>query len=286
MDIQGSVMEMKLYHGKKIMEWRRWFISPVFIIIVILCGTVTLLDVCSSENFVADLKTGYTDSVTYYYLLNVGFFSIVGYCLAACTGAVLYAADYEENSVYMRINRMGVNRYVISKVMQTITGAFVCGFAAILICFLEIAVFYHAPLFPKSAEELMGTTDNLLLHAGRYKEYIFTLAVISGLCYAFYSLMTLFISIFVPNKKLVIAFPMILWFIFQYIWVKIPFLPSFMTPSLIFDPTRQFGDLYNMSPYITVLIIFAEISVIAVVVSLVFRFKLRRSGVFGGVEDE
>ena len=41
-----------------------------------------------------------------------------------------------------------------------------------------------------------------------------------------------------------------------------------------------------MSPYITVLIIFAEISVIAVVVSLVFRFKLRRSGVFGGVEDE
>ena len=98
--------------------------------------------------------------------------------------------------------------------------------------------------------------------------------------------MTLFISIFVPNKKLVIAFPMILWFIFQYIWVKIPFLPSFMTPSLIFDPTRQFGDLYNLSPYITVLIIFAEISVIAVVVSLVFRFKLRRSGVFGGVEDE
>lgn len=286
MDIQGSVMEMKLYHGKKIMEWRRWFISPVFVIIVILCGTVTLLDVCSSENFAADLKTGYTDSVTYYYLLNVGFFSIVGYCLAACTGAVLYAADYEENSVYMRINRMGVNRYVISKVMQTITGAFVCGFAAILICFLEIAVFYHAPLFPKSAEELMGTTDNLLLHAGRYKEYIFTLAVISGLCYAFYSLMTLFISIFVPNKKLVIAFPMILWFIFQYIWVKIPFLPSFMTPSLIFDPTRQFGDLYNMSPYITVLIIFAEISVIAVVIALVFRFKLRRSGVFGGVEDE
>ena len=56
MDIQGSVMEMKLYHGKKIMEWRRWFISPVFVVIVILCGTVTLLDVCSSENFVADLN--------------------------------------------------------------------------------------------------------------------------------------------------------------------------------------------------------------------------------------
>lgn len=285
-DIQGSVMEMKLYHGKKIMEWRRWFISPVFVIIVILCGTITMLDVCSSDLFLSDLKTGYRDNVIYYYLLNIGMFCVAGYCLAACTGAVLYAADYEENSVYMRINRMGVNRYVISKVMQTITGAFVCGFAAILICFFEIAVFYHAPLFPKSAEELMGTTDNLLLHAGRYKEYIFTLAVISGLCYAFYSLMTLFISIFVPNKKLVIAFPMILWFIFQYIWIRIPFLPSFMKPSLIFDSTMQFGDLYNMSPYITVLIIFAEISVIAVVVSLVFRFKLRRSGVFGGVEDE
>lgn len=138
----------------------------------------------------------------------------------------------------------------------------------------------------KIARINFGVTDNLLLLAGRNTEYLFTLAVISGLCYAFYSLMTLFISIFVPNKKLVIAFPMILWFIFQYIWVKIPFCRSFMTPSLIFDPTRQFGDLYNMSPYITVLIIFAEISVIAVVVSLVFRFKLRRSGVFGGVEDE
>ena len=106
---------MKLYHGKKIMEWRRWFISPVFIIIVILCGTVTLLDVCSSENFVADLKTGYTDSVTYYYLLNVGFFSIVGYCLAACTGAVLYAADYEQDGskqVCVFQNNTDINRSI------------------------------------------------------------------------------------------------------------------------------------------------------------------------------
>ena len=198
----------------------------------------------------------------------------------------MYAADYEENSVYMRINRMGVNRYVFSKIIQTLTGAFVCGFIAILFCFFGVSIVYGASMFPKSPESISGVTDNLLLLAGRNTEYLFTLAVISGLCYAFYSLMTLFISIFVPNKKLVIAFPMILWFIFQYIWIRIPFLPSFMTPSLIFDPKRQFGDLYNMSPYITVLIIFAEISVIAVVVSLVFRFKLRRSGVFGGVEDE
>ena len=207
-------------------------------------------------------------------------FLIANVLQALYGGADLFVVGQYDDSASVAAVAIG------SQVMQTITGAFVCGFAAILICFLEIAVFYHAPLFPKSAEELMGTTDNLLLHAGRYKEYIFTLAVISGLCYAFYSLMTLFISIFVPNKKLVIAFPMILWFIFQYIWVKIPFLPSFMTPSLIFDPTRQFGDLYNLSPYITVLIIFAEISVIAVVIALVFRFKLRRSGVFGGVEDE
>ena len=163
---------MKLYHGKKIMEWRRWFISPVFIIIVILCGTVTLLDVCSSENFVADLKTGYTDSVTYYYLLNVGFFSIVGYCLAACTGAVLYAADYEENSVYMRINRMGVNRYVFSKIIQTLTGAFVCGFIAILFCFFGVSIVYGASMFPKSPESISGVTDNLLLLAGRNTFYI------------------------------------------------------------------------------------------------------------------
>ena len=97
---------MKLYHGKKIMEWRRWFISPVFVIIVILCGTITMLDVCSSDLFLSDLKTGYRDNVIYYYLLNIGMFCVAGYCLAACTGAVLYAADYEENSVYMRINRM------------------------------------------------------------------------------------------------------------------------------------------------------------------------------------
>ena len=158
---------MQFYHGKNIMEWRRWFISPVFVVIVILCGTVTLLDVCSSENFAADLKTGYTDSVTYYYLLNVGFFSIVGYCLAACTGAVLYAADYEENSVYMRINRMGVNRYVFSKIIQTLTGAFVWGFIAILFCFFGVSIVYGASMFPKSPESISGVTDNLFLLAGR-----------------------------------------------------------------------------------------------------------------------
>ena len=152
MDIQGSVMEMKLYHGKKIMEWRRWFISPVFVVIVILCGTVTLLDVCSSENFAADLKTGYTDSVTYYYLLNVGFFSIVGYCLAACTGAVLYAADYEENSVYMRINRMGVNRYVFSKIIQA--GSFYA--IALMTVEIGIAVKLHNVSFGVFFLDLRG----------------------------------------------------------------------------------------------------------------------------------
>ena len=170
---------MKLYHGKKIMEWRRWFISPVFIIIVILCGTVTLLDVCSSENFVADLKTGYTDSVTYYYLLNVGFFSIVGYCLAACTGAVLYAADYEENSVYMRINRMGVNRYVFSKIIQTLTGAFVCGFIAILFCFFGVSIVYGHRCFQNRQNQfpelqtiyyfLQVETRNIFLHWQLYQ---------------------------------------------------------------------------------------------------------------------
>ena len=75
-DIQGSVMEMKLYHGKKIMEWRRWFISPVFVVIVILCGTITMLDVCSSDLFLSDLKTGYRDNVIYYYLLNIGMFCV------------------------------------------------------------------------------------------------------------------------------------------------------------------------------------------------------------------
>ena len=31
-----------------------------------------------------------------------------GYCIANCSGAVLYAEDYEANSVYMRVNRLGI----------------------------------------------------------------------------------------------------------------------------------------------------------------------------------
>ena len=49
-------MLMSIFHGKRFIEWRRWFATVKFPIIVLLCGMVNMADVCSSMFFTDNLK--------------------------------------------------------------------------------------------------------------------------------------------------------------------------------------------------------------------------------------
>ena len=63
---------MNIYHGKGFAEWRRWFATFKFPIIIILCGMVNMADVCSSLFFIDNLKmqTLSTGDIIYYFHHN------------------------------------------------------------------------------------------------------------------------------------------------------------------------------------------------------------------------
>ena len=282
-------MLMSIFHGKRFIEWRRWFATVKFPIIVLLCGMVNMADVCSSMFFTDNLKihTLLSSDILYYYNMKSAFFSVAGYCIANCSGAVLYAEDYEANSVYMRVNRLGMAGYSAGKVLQTIVSSFICGIGTILVCFGALGLFYHIPLFLEiNSNEPLGWTENLLLQQGRSKEYLFTLVVLSGFAYVFYSLMSLLLSIVVPKKKVIISFPMILWFFNQYIISKSKFIPGYLKPSIVFDTTYGLSEYLKISPYSAVALTGLGLMIISLLIYGILLFKLRRSGVFGGVEDE
>ena len=62
-------MLMSIFHGKRFIEWRRWFATVKFPIIVLLCGMVNMADVCSSMFFTDNLKihTLLSSDILYYY---------------------------------------------------------------------------------------------------------------------------------------------------------------------------------------------------------------------------
>ena len=72
MQLRGSVMLMSIFHGKRFIEWRRWFATVKFPIIVLLCGMVNMADVCSSMFFTDNLKihTLLSSDILYYYNMN------------------------------------------------------------------------------------------------------------------------------------------------------------------------------------------------------------------------
>lgn len=280
---------MNIYHGKGFAEWRRWFATFKFPIIIILCGMVNMADVCSSLFFIDNLKmqTLSTGDIIYYFHMQSAFFSVAGYCIANCSGTILYAEDYEENAVYMRVNRLGVIGYSFGKIFQTVLSSFICGMGAVVVCFASLSFFYHIPLFSEAGvNDDIGWTENLLLLDGKNIDYLFTLVILSGLVYVFYALMSLMLSIIVPKKKIIVSFPMILWFFNQFIISRVNWIPGYLKPSIIFDTTYGLSEYLHISPYKAIMITAGEVFIISLFIYGIFVLKLRHSGVFGGVEDE
>lgn len=274
--------EMKVL---KNMEWKRWLFTPVFPLIAVVCGILNVMDMNVTNQIVADRSAGQYQCVSYYFAFVDAFFGVAGLCLGTFTGAVLYAKDYAENAVYMRISRMGCRRYVFNRVFQTAAGSFLCGVCAIVISFCVFSYMYHTPFFPHENEIISGWTQNEYLLQGNYMAYFLVLIIISGLYYSFYALAALFFSLFVPNWKIMIAVPMITWFFNQFIIPGIKGIPIYMCPSFIFGINAWLADYLRISPLYVLLGILGGMAILICFIMQIFYFKLRGKGLFGGEEE-
>ena len=178
--------------GKLVWEGFRWLSPGMFLVLTTVSAVLFLLDTCSGIFLVAEWQSGeplYFDALHY---LSGGQSQLqnAGLCCAIFAGAGLYAQDYEENAVYMRIQRMGARRYAGLRTMQVSVASWLVGCASILFAVLLVSLVLRVPLFPQELRMVEGWSTSKLLQSGRNMEFLGTYVFLAGFRSMFYSVVT------------------------------------------------------------------------------------------------
>lgn len=265
------------------MENRRWILRPLTVVILAAVVVFGMMDVTGSADYLMMAKDNtLTGSAAYFFSVRGCLVGVVGYCLAMLAGATLYAEDFEENAVYMRIQRMGRGRYIRKRIAQTAISSFLIGTAAMLLEYVIFSVFHSVPLFPVRGEDVSGFSESSLLNEGHYIRYLIFRCTQNGFCYMYYALTALLLSAFVPKRKIVVAIPALLWYLNQFILVQVSWIPTFLKPSNLFASNSSLGELLNIPDETGQLMLMGILAAEAGIIYILFYFRLGKKGIFGG----
>lgn len=270
-------------------EISRWFFTPVFPAAVLLSVACIIMSIMvesvNSDMFWAGEKL----SVFSYIISGTegGFIARVSLCLCSLPAAGIYAEDYTENAAYARVQRTGHVRYALGRVFHAAVSAWLCAFLTVLVCVLVMVVFMGMPLARPGDNYGWYVIPDTLLAQNREYEFLFIFAGISGFRAAFYALLAMAFSVFVPNRQAVIAVPLLCWYFNQYLLSgKVaPWLPAWLSPSLLYSEDNILTHVMSISEWQLFWLVMAVTAAVAAVVFLLLLFRIRRNGVFGGGES-
>lgn len=270
-------------------EISRWLITPVFPAAVLLSAACIIMSIMV-ESFDSDLFWSGQKLSVFNYIQSGsegGFIAMVSLCLCSLPAAGIYAEDYTENAAYVRIQRTGHVRYAMGRVLHGAMAAWLCAFLAEFVSVAALVIFWDLPLVQQGdSYGWYVITDNLLA-TGREYEFLFITAGICGFHAAFYALLAMAFSVFVPNRQAVIAVPLLCWYFNQYLLggKVAAWLPGWLSPSLLYAQDHCLTLFISISEWQLFWLVAAVTTAVAVIVFLLLFFRIRRNGVFGGGES-
>lgn len=267
-------------------EGLRWLSPWMFSLLVAVSALTYVLNLYSDEMFRVLREQGFGESALNYLVCYSGGgpLSSISLCCVVLLGTGLYAQDYEESTVYMRIQRMGMKCYAALRVLQTCISSFLVGCFSILLAIPLVAVIFHTPLFVGS--QGYDVLSSQILESGNVLAYLAAYGSMFGFRAMFYALLTFLLSIFVPRKRVLVAVPALLWYINQYVLSGIEWIPLFLQPFWVFNITTPLNNLDGLTEWETLWCVALALLVLAVVIWGVLVVKLRRTGIFGGEQSE
>lgn len=207
-------------------------------------------------------------------------FKYAGLCLCAFLGSWLYAEDFEENAVYMRIQRLGCRRYAFGRIVHVLASAWLCAALAELFSAVILMVGFGQPFL--AADPSFSDTREELFANGKYVSYCFILFGICGFRAAFYALLSMAFSVFVPNRKTALALPVLLWYFNQFMLCRFEWIPDWLQPRTLYTEENAAAFLLGISEWHAFFLVAAYTFVTAVLVFLLLQYALRRNRTFGG----
>ncbi len=268
-------------------EGFRWLSPGVFLVLTVVSAVFFLMDTCSDEYLLAEWQSGealHGDAI-YYLTGGIPQMQCVGLCCAIFAGAGLYAQDYGENAVYMRIQRMGARRYAGLRTMQVSIASWLVGCVGMLFAVLLVSMALQVPLFPWNPDSVASWTRSRLLQSGRNMEFLATLVFLAGFRSMFYSVVTFAFSFFVPKRRVMLALPLLLWYFNQHVLVWVEWIPLWLQPRIVFDLSGM-QEFKGISEWGVIWRVAVFMVCFAVAVWALFVLCLRRTGIFGGGQDE
>lgn len=270
-------------------ETPRWFASPVFPIVVLGSSAIVMANIIIAmgqvEITVWDLAAGSGGGILQIFAFTShGFFRYVTLCLYSIPAAGLYAEDYEENAVYMRVQRLGGTRYGMGRVVHTLVSSWLCAFLAEMICAAILHIcFGKQLLYVENGSDWLNYESGLLMRGGGFP-YLLILVSVRGFEAAFYALAAMAFTVFVPNRRAAVALPMLFWYFNKYMITGQAWIPDCIQPAYVYD-----GDFTLMtecgilnSEWRLLGYVAGYTFLVAMAVFWLLLHALRRNGTFGG----
>lgn len=277
-------MKVKKNRGRHIIlpEITRWLVNPVFLAAVFFAGVFIVFDILASVPEGILLREGELNGAVHYIVSTAGtvLFKYTGLCLCAYLGSGLYAEDFEENAVYMRIQRLGCTRYALGRVIHVMLSAWLCAALAELLGAVILMVGFGQPFL--ALDPSFSDTGEGLFAQGKYVSYCFILFGICGFRAAFYALLAMAFSVFVPNRKAAAALPVLLWYFNQFMLCRFEWIPGWLQPRTLFTEENAASFLFGISEWSAFFLAAAYTLVTGALVFLLLRYALRRNRTFGG----
>ncbi len=276
---------------RKRMAWEgsRWLSPAVFVAVTLLYALTFFLDIFSSPIFIDDFQGNYAVATYYYFSYSDKLISNVGLCLVAFLGVANYAQDYEEGAVYMRIQRMGKGRYAGMRIAQTCISAFLAGSLSLLLFYALFGCLFHMQAFPDE-KTLAGMSAPDMLLAGNRAGTMAFLAIRAGLRIVCMNLLVLAVSLVIPKRRMLVAVPLVLWYLMHYVMAEQEWIPDWLQPNLVFNLNVYISPehlgLGRLSDWGMIGLIVGILTALAFIVWLLFCLRLRKNGIFGGDQSE
>ena len=272
---------------KLVWEGTRWLSPWVFPLLVAVWAVFFLLDACTYDLVILQWETGelLPFCALRYLLCSPPQLQNVGLCCAVFAGAGLYAQDYGENAVYMRIQRMGARHYACCRTMQVSIASWLVGSAGMLLAILLTALVLRVPVLPQGTANAGDWTTSTFLQSGQNMEFLVWQVSMAGFRSMFYAVVTFAFSFFVPRRQVLFALPMLLWYFNQYTLPWVGWIPDWLQPRVVFD-LENAGRFGSVSEWGILWRVTVSMVCLAVAVWALFVLHLRRAGIFGGEQSE
>lgn len=249
-------------------DLRRAFGGWVFWVVVLLVVVIQLLDM--AEEYFSGMSRGGVSAV-YLFTAFASDDALLFMCLAILPGALSFCSDWEHHFIRSSLIRSGHAAYTWSKVAATAASAFLAVFLANMITASLLAS--HLPAFLETDLEYGGnpySTDAISrLAVGSPWSFYTALSAAGALACMSWAVFALLVSTYLPNRLVVLAVPIIIYYALVYF---VP-LPPFLTPSSVMYGTVGGPD---DNPGLVMLYLFMLNTALVVIWGLLFSQNVRR----------